>query len=195
MDRKFILGVDLDGVCADYFGMILPIAKEWLGVNSLPRTIDYSFNSWGVNKAPKGYKAMHKFGVIQRNMFTKMKPMLGAPQVLRRLSEKNILIRIVTNRLCIKNYHVQAITQTVEWLENYGIPYWDLCFVKDKSTVDADLYIEDAPHNVKKLRDMGRKVLCFRNPTNTDIKKGVVSDWLGVEKQVIRAVNIWGGEK
>lgn len=191
MDRKFILGVDLDGVCADYFDMILPIAKEWLGVDYLPETTDYSFSSWGVDKAPKGYKAMHKFGVVQRDMFTKMKPMAHAPQVLRRLSEKNILIRIVTNRLCIKNHHAEAIIQTVKWLDNYGVPYWDLCFIKDKSTVDADLYIEDAPHNIKKLRGMGRNVLCFRNPTNKSIKEDVAYGWLDVEDKVTHIIDKW----
>lgn len=191
MGRKFILGVDLDGVCADYFSMILPIAKEWLGVDDLPEIVDYSFNSWGVDKAPKGYKALHKFGVVQRDMFTKMKPMLNAPQVLRRLSEKDVLIRIITSRLCIKNYHVEAVTQTVKWLENNGIPYWDLCFIKDKSAVSADLYIEDAPHNIQELRNIGRNVLCFRNSTNENIKEDVVFDWLEVEKRVMHDLGKW----
>ncbi|KKL75007.1 hypothetical protein LCGC14_2059230 [marine sediment metagenome] len=188
MDRKFILGVDLDGVCADYFGTIESIAKEWLGVRELPKLDNYSFSAWGVDQAPKGYKAMHKFGVVQRNMFTTMKPMPNAPQVLRRLSEKNVLIRIITNRLCIKNYHVEAVTQTVKWLEHNGIPYWDLCFIKDKTTVDADLYLEDAPHNVKRMWEAGREVLCFRNVTNEGIKDNVVHDWLEIEREVLRRI-------
>jgi hypothetical protein len=30
-DRKFVLAVDLDGVCADFYTGLRPIAAEWLG--------------------------------------------------------------------------------------------------------------------------------------------------------------------
>ena len=32
-DRRFVLGVDLDGVCADFYGGLKPVAAEWLGVD------------------------------------------------------------------------------------------------------------------------------------------------------------------
>ena len=28
-----------------------------------------------------------------------------------------------------------AVEQTVAWLDHHGIPYWDLCFMKDKAAV------------------------------------------------------------
>lgn len=36
----FILGVDLDGVCADFYVGIRPIAAEWLGVEETSLTAD-----------------------------------------------------------------------------------------------------------------------------------------------------------
>jgi UDP-glucose 4-epimerase len=33
----------------------------------------------------------------------------------------------------------QGLRQTVEWLDFYDVPYWDLCFMKDKAAVGADL--------------------------------------------------------
>ena len=31
--RRFVFGVDLDGVCADFYHGLRPIAAEWLGVD------------------------------------------------------------------------------------------------------------------------------------------------------------------
>ena len=31
-ELRFVLGVDLDGVCADFIGGLRPIAAEWLDV-------------------------------------------------------------------------------------------------------------------------------------------------------------------
>ena len=31
-ERSFVFGVDLDGVVADFYGGLRPIAAEWLGV-------------------------------------------------------------------------------------------------------------------------------------------------------------------
>ena len=42
------------------------------------------------------------------------------------------------------------------WLDNHGIPYWDLCFMRDKGDVGADLYVEDSPENIKSLRSLER---------------------------------------
>jgi hypothetical protein len=88
---------------------------------------------------------------------------------LRRLSDKGIRIRIITHRLFIKYFHQAAIQQTIDWLDHYGIPYWDLCFMKDKAAVGADLYIEDSPGNVKALRADGHETIVFTNSTNLDI--------------------------
>ena len=55
----------------------------------------------------------------------------------------------------IKYFHRQAIRQTVDWLDHYDVPYWDLCFMKEKAAVGADLYIDDSPTNVQALRAQG----------------------------------------
>ena len=38
------------------------------------------------------------------------------------------------------------------WLDQVGIPYRDLCFLGRKPEVEADAYVDDAPHNVAELR-------------------------------------------
>jgi 5'(3')-deoxyribonucleotidase len=169
---RFVFGVDLDGVCADFYGGLRPIAAEWLGkqIEDLPTEVSYGLKEWGVPDAPGGYQALHKFAVTQRDIFRNLNPIPDAPQTLRRLSEKDIRIRIITNRLFIKYSHQQAVNQTIEWLERWDIPYWDLCLLKDKTAVGADLYIDDATQNILALRAHKQRVIIFSNSTNREVQ-------------------------
>jgi len=47
-DAAFVLGVDLDGVCADFYRALRPIAAEWLGVplDSLTEHVTYGLGEW-----------------------------------------------------------------------------------------------------------------------------------------------------
>ena len=190
---RFVLGVDLDGVCADFYGGLRPIAAEWLGVpvNSLNEEVRYGLHEWNIQRAPGGYEALHRFAVTQRKLFRDLKPVEGAPEALRRLSARNVRIRIITHRLFIKYFHQQAIHQTVEWLDHYDIPYWDICFMKDKAAVGADLYIEDSPDNVERLRADGHTTIIFTNSTNRHLSGLRADTWREVEKIVSKKVKEW----
>ena len=185
---RFVFGVDLDGVVADFYAGIRPIAAEWLGkrVDELTPCPSYGLEEWGV--ADGEYNDLHRFAVEQRRLFTRVEPIQQAPQVLRRLSAKEIRIRIITHRLFVSYAHVASVQQTVSWLDRHGIPYWDLCFMKDKSAVGADLYIEDAPHNIKELRrdPKGSPVIVFSNSTNKELDEPRADDWGQVETLVIK---------
>ena len=96
-NEKFVLGVDLDGVVADFYGAMKPIAAEWLGkdVNTLTDHVSYGLGEWGVTR----YEDMHRFAVSQRGLFGNLEPIPGAPSALRKLSDEDTRIRIITNRL------------------------------------------------------------------------------------------------
>jgi len=191
-ENRFVLGVDLDGVCADFIGALRPIAAEWLGirVDELPKKVTYGFPEWKLERAGK-YEDLHRFAVIQRDLFRNLNPIEGAPAVLRRLSARSIRIRLITHRLYIKYFHQEAITQTTEWLEHHGIPYWDLCFMRDKAAVGADLYIEDSPDHVQRLREDGHKTIVFTNSTNEDLPGPRADSWPEVESLVLEELQKW----
>ncbi len=191
-ENRFVFGVDLDGVCADFIGALRPIAAEWLGVrvDELPEKVTYGFSEWKIERAGK-YEDLHRFAVIQRDLFRNLNPIEGAPAVLRRLSARNIRIRLITHRLYIKYFHQEAITQTTEWLEHQGIPYWDLCFMRDKAAVGADLYIEDSPDHVQRLREDGHKTIVFTNSTNGGLPGPRADSWLEVERLVLKELEDW----
>ena len=191
-DQQFVLGVDLDGVVANFYAGLRPIAAEWLGVPlaSLVVAPSYGFTEWNLG-AVGSYDDLHRFAVTQRNLFRELEPMPGAAPALRRMSQEGIRIRIITHRLYINYFHQEAVKQTVAWLDHHGIPYWDLCFMKDKAAVGADLYVEDSPDNIRALRTDGHPTIAFANSTNLDIEAPRADSWIEVEAQVKAAHDAW----
>jgi 5'(3')-deoxyribonucleotidase len=83
----------------------------------------------------------------------------------------------------------------VEWLEAYGITYWDICFMKAKGEVGADLYIEDSPNNIKALQAANKDVLIFTNSTNKGVPGERADSWDDVERFVLKKVEEWKAKK
>ncbi len=184
---SFVLGVDLDGVCADFYGGLRPLAAEWLGVQieGLTEEVTCGLSEWGIDSAPGGYEAFHRFAVGQRGLFRRLTPLPGVGPALRRLTyEDNVRIRVISRRLCTKYLHQTAVQQTVEWLDTHDIPYWDLCFIRDKAAVAADLYLEDSPESIAELNAVGRRVIVFTNATNCSIAGPRANSWAEVEQLV-----------
>jgi 5'(3')-deoxyribonucleotidase len=191
-ESTFILGVDLDGVVGDFYRAMRQIAAEWLNkpVEELSPDVSYGLEEWGLAEYG-GYDRLHRFAVTQRNLFRDMKPIKDAPSVLRKLSARGIRIRIITHRLFLKYFHQTSITQTVDWLDTYDIPYWDICFMKDKGAVGAHVYIDDAPSNVVSLREQGCRTIVFTNSTNRDLPGPRANTWLEVETLVTDVLDEW----
>jgi 5'(3')-deoxyribonucleotidase len=191
-ESSFILGVDLDGVVGDFYGAMRSIAAEWLSkpLEALTPDISYGLEEWGIDEYG-GYDRLHRFAVTQRNLFRDMKPIKDAPAVLRKLSNKGIRIRIITHRLFLKYSHKTSVTQTVEWLDNWDIPYWDICFMADKVAVGAHVYIDDAPSNIRQLRSQGCKTIVFSNSTNRDFPGPRADTWQDVERLVMESREEW----
>jgi 5'(3')-deoxyribonucleotidase len=184
--KNIIIGVDLDGVCADFLGRMREIAAEWLecSLEDLTPEVSYGLREWGIQNLEQ-YNSLHRFAVTQRELF-KTAPMIpGARRYLRQLSDDGARIRIITHRLFIHFFHKTAVEQTIDWLDRHGIPYWDLCFMKEKEQVGADVYIDDSPGNVEQLRDKGLYTICFANSTNKNIDEPRAVSWEHVYQQVV----------
>jgi 5'(3')-deoxyribonucleotidase len=179
-----IIGVDLDGVCADFYGRMREIAAEWFErpIGELSPDVSYGLPEWGISG--EQYESLHRFAVTQRELFLTSPAIPGARKYLRKLSSEGARIRIITHRLFIHYFHAAAVAQTVEWLDTNGIPYWDLCFMKDKEQVGADIYLEDTPSNVLKLRTEKLFTICFANSTNKNVAEPRACDWADVYRLV-----------
>jgi len=189
----FILGVDLDGVCAEHTLTFRAIVAERLGVDpaSLPLERSWGFDEWGFG--PGDFEDHHRYAVTERHMFRDLEPISDAAEVLWRLSDAGIWIRIITHRLYVNWGHQAAVSDTVHWLDRNQIPYRDLCFLGAKPQVEANLYIDDSPTNITELRAAGNDVIIFDQPYNRDVGGQRVASWSEAETLIMATYTAWTG--
>lgn len=175
----FTLGLDLDGVCADYVaGFRAHVAKAF-GVEESTLGVvdhwDFTNIGWGI-VSRQHYESLH-LQAVREGMFRTLPPVPGVSRALWQLSDAGVHIRVVTHRLFIKGAHEQSAGDTIGWLEGHNIPYRDICMIADKVKVGADLYLDDSPTNVEKLRAAGADVVIFDQPYNRHVEGQRVRTW------------------
>jgi 5'(3')-deoxyribonucleotidase len=181
----FIFGVDLDGVCADYTIGFREFVAERRGVDpeTLPLERSWDFREWDLTV--EEFNQLHHAAVSEKRMLRHLPAIAGAADSLWRLSDAGIWIRIITHRLYVNWSHEAAVSDTVAWLDEARIPYRDICFLGAKPQVDADVYIDDAEHNVVALRREGNDVIVFDQPYNRSLDGPRADDWEEVEEIVL----------
>jgi 5'(3')-deoxyribonucleotidase len=184
---SFVFGVDLDGVCADYTLGFRAIVATELGIDpaALPAERSWGFDEWGLDETE--FARLHKKAVTEHRMFRTLPAIAGCADALWRLSDAGIWIRIITHRLYTNWGHAEAVADTVTWLDEARIPYRDICFLGAKPQVEADIYIDDAPHNVDALRAAGNEVIVFDAPYNAELPGPRAGTWSDVEELVLAA--------
>lgn len=176
--------MDLDNVCADYTaGFRSFVATELKKDESEFGPITaWGYQEWGLDDDQ--FKDMHSKAVtngLHRNL-----PIVeGAADSLWRLSDAGIWIRVITHRLYTNWSHEKAVSDTVAWLDQHRIPYRDLCFLGAKPQVEADIYIDDAPHNVTSLREAGNEVITFDQPYNRSLEGLRAKNWVEAEDIIL----------
>ena len=185
MSEGFILGVDLDGVCGDYTASFRAVVAEDRGIDpeSLTAERSWDFGEWGIS-SPEEFDRLHRLAVLEHRMFRHMPAMPGVADVLWRLSDAGVWIRIITHRLYVNWGHAVAVADTVAWLDDTGIPYRDICFLGAKPQVEAHCYVDDATHNVLALREAGNHVIVYDAPYNREVEGPRARDWAEVEALV-----------
>lgn len=181
----FILGVDLDGVCGDHTEAFRRVVAAERGVDpsTLPAQTSWNYHEWDLDDDT--FLEYHRKGVLEHRMFRDMPVYEGVSDALWRLSDAGVWIRLITHRLYANWGHAVAVADTVAWLDEAGIPYRDLCFLGQKPQVEADCYIDDAPHNVESLRAAGNPVIVYDQPYNRELAGPRAADWLEVEQLVL----------
>jgi 5'-nucleotidase len=179
--RDFVLGVDLDGVCGDHATAFREVVALERGVDpeTLPPQQTWNFHEWGLTD--ETFEQIHRRAILDHRMFRSMPPIEGAAEALWRLSDAGCWIRVITHRLYANWGHAVAVADTVAWLDDVGIPYRDICFLGNKPEVEADAYIDDAPHNIAELRRAGNPVIVFDQPYNRELDGLRAETWAEVE--------------
>ena len=193
MTSEFVFGVDLDGVVADYTAGFAQFVAEVRGVevDSLPHERSYDFREWGLST--DDFERYHATAVIEQRMLANLPAIEGAAEALWRLSDAGVWIRVITHRLYVNWAHAEAVSDTVQWLDTERIPYRDICFLGNKPEVEADCYVDDAPHNIAALRAGGNDVIVFDQPYNRGAADPRASTWAQVEQMVMERFVDWRG--
>ena len=192
---RFVLGVDLDGVVADYVAGFAEFVAGRRGVNPdcLPSRESYDFSEWGIS--PEDFERLHRAAVVKHRLLSRLPAISGAAESLWRLSDAGVWIRVITHRLYVNWGHVEAVTDTVSWLDAHSIPYRDICFLGDKPDVGADCYIDDAPPHIAALRAGDNEVIVFDQSYNRDFASPRAATWPEVELQVMDMFARWRGPR
>jgi 5'(3')-deoxyribonucleotidase len=169
------LGIDLDGVVADFnagwigryndeFAAEVPhdAVQVWDGMHDLTHFTDMrAFWDWA-----KGHG--------QGSVFRHLELYAGAEAALRQLDDNGHEIVIITSK------PDWAVHDTFAWLADHRIPTREVHVTWRKAAVPCDVYLDDAPHNLRRIhRARPEALVCrFVRPWNLPMP-GVrdVHDW------------------
>jgi 5'(3')-deoxyribonucleotidase len=140
------LGIDLDGVVADFnggwigryntqfaAGLSLDAVRHWGGILDVTHFADMAeFWAW----------ARHQDGA---SIFRYLEPYPGALEALHRLERAGHEIVILTFK------PDWALPDTFSWLGEHRVPTREVHVTDHKHLVACDVYLDDAPHQLKRI--------------------------------------------
>ncbi len=164
------LGIDLDGVVADFNGGWIARYNDDFGASLHPDQVV----GWDGLHALTAFGSMADFWAwargAGRSVFRDLHPIPGAIESLRTLAADH-RIAIITAR------YDWAISDTLAWIADHGILAREVHFVADKTSVGCDVYLDDAPHQLVALTrahptaTVCRRVAAYNRPVpgTTDV--------------------------
>ncbi len=169
------LGIDLDGVVADF-------NSGWINRYNQDFGADVAFDAvkaWNAIPSLTHFRHMGEFWRWARDhdghsLFRHLETYPGAVEALWQLVKLKHQVVILTTK------PPWAIHDTFAWLADHRIPTREVHILDDKSGIDCDVYLEDAPHNIEKLvaNRPDRTVARFVRPWNEPIEGARdVEDW------------------
>ena len=196
--NRFVLAVDLDGVCAAYTDSLRPyLAAMGRGdAFALPDPTSWNLVEAGWFSSMEEYMEAHRYAV-DRAFFRTMDEIPGMSDALWVLSDAEVHIRVVTHRFLTHGDQGQAAADTIAWLQRkredgrVRVPHRDLCFLGAKSDASADMHLDDAPFQIDSLKAAGESVLIFDQPYNRDILGDRAYGWNDVVDKVLKAQYEW----
>lgn len=141
------LGIDLDGVVADFNTGWMQLHAQEFGSDLHPDMVD----SWDCLHRIGGFDDMRAFWSWagpqehRRSIFRHLEPYPTAVDSLRQLSSAGHRVVIVTTK------PHWAHTDTFRWLADNEIPTTEVHMSERKYEVDCDVYLDDAPYVLEQL--------------------------------------------
>lgn len=168
-----IIGVDIDGCAGDYVNGLRKFLGDRLEIPEedrmkvFPIPTDYNFSTWpGISEDFVEYHSQ----AVALGLYKEMDAIGNVSEILWKLSDEGHHIRVITSRFVKSGQNAQVVSSTAIWLDKYDIPYRDIMFVKNKTDVYADIYIDDAGYNIEAYRAAGSNFIIFDAPYNQNVE-------------------------
>ena len=185
MTTTLRLGIDLDGVVADFNAGWIDLHRAEFGSDLHPSMVE----TWDCLAELGGFADMEGFwtwaqGSEDRpSIFRHLDPYPDALPTLNRLRDAGHSIVVITTK------PQWAVTDTLRWLADNEMPTREVHISDDKYEVDCDVYLDDSPYVVPSLvRHRPDRTVCrFVRPWNEPVEGAVdVTSWAGFHEIVDR---------
>jgi 5'(3')-deoxyribonucleotidase len=180
------LGIDLDGVVADFNRGWTTAYNSSFGAQLAPEMVV----SWDSPVELTHFADMGAFWDWARDhgghsVFRHLEPYPTAVETLRELDRDGNDLVIITAK------PDWAVHDTLEWIADHRLPTREIHVTEDKHQVDCDVYLDDAPAQVRRLvevRGSSATVCRFVRPWNTPVPGAAdVHDW-GEFQRTVQAI-------
>lgn len=168
------LGIDLDGVVANFNAGWMDLYNEENGTALTPDMV----RTWDVFVPLTKFDSNAEFWAWARNdggpgLFRHLPVFPGAVDSLKRLSRNHKIVIITTKP-------PWANAETFAWIADNGIPTREVHITGRKWEIDCDVYLDDGPHNLKRLvAERPNRMVCrYVRPWNQPVAEAIdVDSW------------------
>jgi 5'(3')-deoxyribonucleotidase len=176
------LGIDLDGVVADFSTGWMSFYNEQYGTALVPEMV----TSWDAIPELTRFVDMNEFWAWSRDLngsslFRHLDTYPGVVEKMWELARDRFELVIITTKPFF------AIHDTFAWISEKQIPTREVHIIEDKWKVDVEVYLDDSPHMIPDLlKHRPEKTVCrFVRPWNVPVDGAVdVHDWTEFTKIV-----------
>ncbi|MBA3360573.1 MAG: hypothetical protein H0T94_03740 [Acidimicrobiia bacterium] len=170
------LGIDLDGVVADFNAGWIRHYNQQFGSEIALDAVDH----WDAIPSLTHFENMSGFWKWARDLdghslFRHLEPYPGAIETLTALARAHHRIVILTTKPGF------AVSDTFSWIGDHKIPTREVHILEEKWRVDCDVYLEDAQYNLESLVEhRPQAFVCrFVRPWNSPVAGAHdIYDWL-----------------
>ena len=179
--ERSTIGVDLDGVCADFVHGLREIVAWSRGIkpDELTTAVDWEFKAWDLR--PGDYMRYYELAIRQFDIWKNLPVYPDAVRSLNRLrASHGADIRIVTSRpdpFKESDLRHIAIRHTSEWLQKNGIFFNSFNILSEKEDLDCTVYIEDAPKQIRRFQSASIPVVVMNRSWNSHVEDLGMRAW------------------